>query len=71
VIEMLCVQWGFYFNAAKSDLGSGDLSQLAGFIDSKTNEEQSPAQNTAFAKEHDPCAFPLSAFGPQILSAGP
>ncbi|KAF9091626.1 hypothetical protein BGX27_001997, partial [Mortierella sp. AM989] len=50
VIETLCLQWGFYFNAAKSDLGSSDLSQLAAFIDTKTIEEQSPAQNAAFAR---------------------
>ncbi|KAG0060064.1 hypothetical protein BGZ90_004177, partial [Linnemannia elongata] len=50
VIEMLCLQWGFYFNAAKSDLGSSDLSQLADFIDTKTMEEQGPGQNTAFAR---------------------
>ncbi|KAF9407785.1 hypothetical protein BGZ94_002558, partial [Podila epigama] len=47
VIEMLCLQWGFYFNAAKSDLGSNDLSQLADYIDAKTTEEQGPGQNTA------------------------
>ncbi|KAK3838833.1 MAG: hypothetical protein J3R72DRAFT_512002 [Linnemannia gamsii] len=50
VIETLCLQWGFYFNAAKSDLGSNDLCQLAAFIDTKTIEEQGPAQNTAFAR---------------------
>ncbi|KAF9981364.1 hypothetical protein BGZ75_007369 [Mortierella antarctica] len=50
MIEMLCLQWGFYFNASKSDLGSGDLSQLAGFIDTKTIEEQGPEKNTAFAR---------------------
>ncbi|KAK3826290.1 MAG: hypothetical protein JOS17DRAFT_833037 [Linnemannia elongata] len=50
VIETLCLQWGFYFNAAKSDLGSNDLSQLAAFIDTKTIEEQYPAQNTAFTR---------------------
>jgi hypothetical protein len=50
VIKTLCLQWGFYFNAAKNDLGSSDISQLAGIIDAKTIEEQSPAQNTAFAR---------------------
>ncbi|KAI8357599.1 hypothetical protein B0O80DRAFT_292378 [Mortierella sp. GBAus27b] len=50
MIEMLCLQWGFYFNAAKSDLGSGDLSQLADVIDKKTAEEQGPEKNTAFAR---------------------
>lgn len=50
MIEMLCLQWGFYFNAAKSDLGSSDLSQLADFIDKKTAEELGPEQNTGFAR---------------------
>ncbi|KAF9346582.1 hypothetical protein BGX26_001886 [Mortierella sp. AD094] len=50
VIEMLCLQWGFYFNAAKSDLGSSDLSHLADSIDKKTMEGQGPEQNTAFAR---------------------
>jgi hypothetical protein len=50
MIEMLCLQWGFYFNAAKSDLESSDLSQLADFIDKKIVKEQGPEQNTAFAR---------------------
>ncbi|KAG0279026.1 H(+)-transporting V1 sector ATPase subunit A [Linnemannia gamsii] len=50
VIELLCLQWGFYFNAAKKDLGSSDLSQLAEFLDAKTMEEQGRRQNTAFAR---------------------
>ncbi|KAF8970523.1 hypothetical protein BGZ46_010474, partial [Entomortierella lignicola] len=29
VVEMLCLQWGFYFNASDKDLGSDDLSYLA------------------------------------------
>ncbi|KAG9070446.1 hypothetical protein KI688_007982 [Linnemannia hyalina] len=33
MIEMLCLQWGFYFNAAKSDFGSEDLFRLAVLID--------------------------------------
>ncbi|KAF9542469.1 hypothetical protein EC957_001911 [Mortierella hygrophila] len=41
---------GFYFNPAKSDLGSSDLSQLTEFIDAKTTEKQGPRQNTAFAR---------------------
>ncbi|KAG0247773.1 hypothetical protein BG011_000951, partial [Mortierella polycephala] len=49
VIELLCLQWGFYFNAAEKDLGSSDLSQLAEFLDAKTMEEQGPPQNTVFA----------------------
>ncbi|KAG0348134.1 proteasome regulatory particle base subunit [Podila humilis] len=32
MVEMLFLQWGFYFNAAKSDLGSFDLRRLADFI---------------------------------------
>ncbi|KAI9241257.1 MAG: hypothetical protein BYD32DRAFT_458061 [Podila humilis] len=40
VIELLCLQWGFYFNAAKKDLGSNDLSQLAESLDTKTMEER-------------------------------
>ena len=39
MIEMLCLQWGFYFNAAKSDLGSDDLSLVAELLDKKTLEE--------------------------------
>ncbi|KAF9133873.1 hypothetical protein BG015_003496, partial [Linnemannia schmuckeri] len=50
MIEMLCLQWGFYFNAAKSDLGSSDLSQLSDYIDKKTVEELGPEKNTAFAR---------------------
>jgi len=51
MIEMLCLQWGFYFNAAKKDLGSNDLSQLAEFLDTKTSEEQGPRINTVFARK--------------------
>ncbi|KAG9062249.1 hypothetical protein KI688_006581 [Linnemannia hyalina] len=36
MIEMLCLQCGFYFNAAKSDFGSDDLFRLADLIDNKT-----------------------------------
>ncbi|KAF9540047.1 hypothetical protein EC957_004678 [Mortierella hygrophila] len=49
VIEMLCAEWGFYFNAAKSDIGSDDLSRLAGFIDSNTSDDSANI-NTRFAK---------------------
>ncbi|KAF9536413.1 hypothetical protein EC957_011043 [Mortierella hygrophila] len=38
MIEVLCLQWGFYFNASKNDLGSDDLYRLADFIDDKTSE---------------------------------
>ncbi|KAG0338494.1 hypothetical protein BG005_003700, partial [Podila minutissima] len=50
MIEMLCLQWGFYFNAAKSDLGSDDLSLVAELLDKKTLEEQGPRLNTVFAR---------------------
>ncbi|KAI8356979.1 hypothetical protein B0O80DRAFT_446273 [Mortierella sp. GBAus27b] len=50
VIEMLRCQWGFYFNAAKSDLGSDDLSYLSERIDAKLLEEQGSNANTLFAK---------------------
>ncbi|KAG0314046.1 hypothetical protein BG000_005676, partial [Podila horticola] len=50
MIEMLCLQWGFYFNASKNDLGSDDLSLLAELIDKKTLEEQGPRLNTVFAR---------------------
>ncbi|KAF9578526.1 hypothetical protein BGW38_005623, partial [Lunasporangiospora selenospora] len=49
MVEMLFLQWGFYFNAAKSDLGSFDLSRLADFIDSNTIVD-SATINTRFAK---------------------
>ncbi|KAG0012920.1 hypothetical protein BGZ80_011418 [Entomortierella chlamydospora] len=50
VMEMLCLQWGFYFNASDKDLGSDDLSSLAEFIDKKTSEDKRPKDNTIFAK---------------------
>lgn len=49
MIEMLCLQWGFYFNAAKSDFGSDDLFRLADLIDNKTLEDAA-GTNTVFAK---------------------
>ncbi|KAF9547851.1 hypothetical protein BGW38_009622, partial [Lunasporangiospora selenospora] len=49
MIEMLCLQWGFYFNAAERDLGSFDLCRLADFIDSNT-DLGSATINTRFAK---------------------
>lgn len=36
---MLCLQWGFYFNATKSDYGSDDLVRLADFIDNNTSDD--------------------------------
>ncbi|KAG0009763.1 hypothetical protein BGZ80_002093 [Entomortierella chlamydospora] len=50
VVEMLCLQWGFYFNASDKDLGSDDLSSLAEFINKKTSEDRSPKEHTIFAK---------------------
>ncbi|KAG0272672.1 hypothetical protein BGZ95_011551 [Linnemannia exigua] len=49
MIEMLCLQWGFYFNAAKSDFGSDDLFRLAELIDNNTLEDAT-GTNTVFAK---------------------
>ncbi|KAF9118081.1 hypothetical protein BGW39_001492 [Mortierella sp. 14UC] len=49
MIEVLCLQWGFYFNASKNDLGSDDLYRLADFVDDKTSENTVSA-NTLFAK---------------------
>lgn len=49
MIEMLCLQWGFYFNAAKSDFGSDDLFRLADLIDNNTLEDAA-GTNTVFAK---------------------
>ncbi|KAF8974124.1 hypothetical protein BGZ46_009757, partial [Entomortierella lignicola] len=46
VIEMLCLRWGFYFNASDKDLGSDDLNTLATFIDKKTREKLDPIDNT-------------------------
>ncbi|KAF9536711.1 hypothetical protein EC957_009922 [Mortierella hygrophila] len=40
MIEMLCLQWGFYFNAAKSDFGLDDLCRLADFIDNNVFERK-------------------------------
>ncbi|KAF9393299.1 hypothetical protein BGX21_010806 [Mortierella sp. AD011] len=49
VAEMLHLQWGFYSNAAKSNLGSFDLSRLADFIDRNIRVDSSNI-NTRFAK---------------------
>ncbi|KAG0259089.1 hypothetical protein BGZ95_004795 [Linnemannia exigua] len=49
MIDVLCLQWGFYFNASKNDLGSDDLYRLADFVDDKTSENTVSA-NTLFAK---------------------
>jgi len=50
VIEMLCLQWGFYFNAAESDLGSSDLSLVGELLNKKILEEQGPRPNTVSAR---------------------
>ncbi|KAF9177171.1 hypothetical protein BGZ50_009045 [Haplosporangium sp. Z 11] len=49
MVEMLCLQWGFYFNAAKSDFGSDDFCRLADNIDNKTLEDAANT-NAVFAK---------------------
>ncbi|KAG0286712.1 hypothetical protein BGZ97_007333, partial [Linnemannia gamsii] len=49
MIEMLYLQWGFYFNAAKTDFGSDDLSRVADFIDSNTLQDSTNI-NTRFAE---------------------
>ncbi|KAF9342220.1 hypothetical protein BGX26_008042, partial [Mortierella sp. AD094] len=51
VTELLCLQWGFYFNASQEDLGSDDLIKLADFIDEKASEEQSLRFNTVIARK--------------------
>ncbi|KAF9152808.1 hypothetical protein BGX20_005057, partial [Mortierella sp. AD010] len=56
VLEMLCLQWGFYFNASDKDLGSDDLSSLAEFINKKTSEKQ----GHYFREEHDRLALFIS-----------
>ncbi|KAF9084469.1 hypothetical protein BGX23_010490 [Mortierella sp. AD031] len=48
VFELLCLQWGFYFNAAKDDYGSGDLSYLADGIDAKMQESGSNNSSASF-----------------------
>ncbi|KAG0325768.1 hypothetical protein BG004_003121 [Podila humilis] len=48
IIEVLCLQWGFYFNAVKSDLGSDDFCRFSESIDGKTSEDQGAC--TIFAK---------------------
>src|SRR5690554_1243743 len=49
MIEMLCLQWGFYFNASKNDPGSDDLYRIADFVDDKASENTVNA-NILFAK---------------------
>ncbi|ORZ21793.1 hypothetical protein BCR41DRAFT_20981 [Lobosporangium transversale] len=47
---MLCLQWGFYFNASDKDLGSDDLSYLATSILVKTRDGLGRKHNTDFAR---------------------
>ncbi|KAI8051233.1 hypothetical protein BDF22DRAFT_94824 [Syncephalis plumigaleata] len=47
VIEVLCLQWGFYFNAVKDDFGSRDLSELADYIGKRTLENSEIANTIA------------------------
>lgn len=49
LIEMLSLQWGYYFSAAKSDFGSDDLCRLADIIDNKTLGDVANT-DTVFAK---------------------
>ncbi|ORZ08266.1 hypothetical protein BCR41DRAFT_399329 [Lobosporangium transversale] len=46
VIEVLCLQWGFYFNASDRDLGSDDLSSLSASILDKTQDDDNKISNT-------------------------
>ncbi|KAK3836313.1 MAG: hypothetical protein J3R72DRAFT_526248 [Linnemannia gamsii] len=70
MIELLCLQWGFYFNAAKSDFGSDDLFRLADLIDSKNlidskTSEDAAGTNTAFVKN-----MPLLLFLSRLMILG-
>jgi len=47
---MLCLQWGFYFNISKNDIGLDDFSLVVELLDKKTMEEQGPRLNTIFAR---------------------
>lgn len=49
MIEMLCIRWGFYVNAAMSDFGLEGLFGLASLIDNKSLEDAT-GTNTDFAK---------------------
>jgi hypothetical protein len=51
VMEMLCLQWGFYFNALEKDHGSDDLSFLARYIDKEISSKQDLKKNTATARK--------------------
>ncbi|KAF9416857.1 hypothetical protein BGZ76_004592, partial [Entomortierella beljakovae] len=50
VIEVLCLQWGFYLNASDKDLGSDDLSHMTNSIMEKTKQELGRGTNTTFAR---------------------
>ncbi|KAF9416107.1 hypothetical protein BGZ76_004708 [Entomortierella beljakovae] len=45
VLELLCLQWGFYFNASDIDLGSNDMASMARSIDSRTGDNDSLSTN--------------------------
>ncbi|KAI7822679.1 hypothetical protein BC939DRAFT_493455 [Gamsiella multidivaricata] len=51
VIEVLCLQWGFYFNASADDIGSDDLNIFAGIITEETSVELGTSANTVFARK--------------------
>ncbi|KAG0326401.1 hypothetical protein BG004_002986 [Podila humilis] len=50
MLEVLCLQWGFYFNASRTDVGSDDLYRLGEIIGSRITEN-TVADNTIFAKK--------------------
>ncbi|KAF9429272.1 hypothetical protein BGZ76_001560, partial [Entomortierella beljakovae] len=54
VVELLYLQWGLYFNASETDLGSSDLFFLSRTVianmDLKTYPENDTINNTIFAK---------------------
>lgn len=70
MIEMPCLQWGFYLNATKSDFGPDDLYCLADFIVNKTLED-SVSANIHFCKEHDPAILSLSPHDAWLLLEDP
>ncbi|KAF9537357.1 hypothetical protein EC957_008397 [Mortierella hygrophila] len=49
MIEMLCLQWGFYCNAAKSNFGLDDLCRLADFIDNNISDDSTSGCRKAFS----------------------
>ncbi|KAF9406768.1 hypothetical protein BGZ76_006274, partial [Entomortierella beljakovae] len=51
VLELLCLQWGFYFNASDKDLGSNDMASMTRSIDSRTGGNNNLSMNTNFARK--------------------